>query len=61
MLEDDVEHIHQLGAKIEAWTSRRKDKAWQALVHLKIEAIQNSHHIKAKLTAHLRSRRKEIL
>jgi hypothetical protein len=27
MLEDDVEHIHQLAAKIEAQTSRMKDKA----------------------------------
>jgi hypothetical protein len=51
MLEDDVEHIHQLVAKIEAWTSRMKDKARQAIVHSKIEAIQNSHEIKAKLAA----------
>ncbi len=33
MLEDDVEHIHQLVAKIEARTSRMKDKARQAFVH----------------------------
>jgi hypothetical protein len=51
MMEDDVEHIHQLAAKIEARTSRMKDKARQAFVHSKIEAIQNSHEIKAKLAA----------
>ena len=51
ILEDDVEHIHQLAAKIEAQTSRMKDKTWQAFVHSKIEAIQNSNYIKAKLTA----------
>jgi len=49
MLEDDVEHIHQLAAKIEGCTSRMKDKFWQAFVHSKIEAIQNCHEIKSKL------------
>jgi hypothetical protein len=44
-------NIHQLAAKIEAWTSRMKDKARQVFVHSKIEAIQNSHDIKAKLSA----------
>jgi DNA-binding ferritin-like protein (Dps family) len=33
MLGDDVEHIHQLAAKIEARTNRMKDKFWQAFVH----------------------------
>ncbi len=51
MLEDDVEHIHQIAARIEARTSRMKDKARQAFVHSKIEAIQNSQVIKAKLVA----------
>jgi len=35
MLEDDVEHIHQLAAKIEARISRMKDKFWQAFMHSK--------------------------
>jgi hypothetical protein len=51
MLEDDVEHIHQIAARIEARTSRMKDKGRQAFVHSKIEAIQNSQEIKAKLVA----------
>jgi len=49
MLEDDVEHIHQIAAKIEVRTSRMKDKTRQAFVHSKIEAIQNSQEIKAKV------------
>jgi hypothetical protein len=51
MLEDDVECIRLLAAKIEAQTSGMKDKARQAFVHSKIEAIQNSHEIKDKLAA----------
>ncbi len=51
MQEDDLEHIHQIDAKIESQTNRMKDKARQAFVHSKIEAIQNSHEIKAKLAA----------
>jgi len=50
MLEDDVEHIHQIAAKIEARITRMKDKTRQAFVHSKIEAIQNSQEIKAKVT-----------
>ncbi len=42
MLEDDVECIHQIAAKIEAWVSRMKNKSGQAKVHLKMEALQNS-------------------
>lgn len=49
ILEDDVEHIHQIAAKIETRTSRMKDKSKQAFVHSKIEAIQNSQEIKSKL------------
>ncbi len=41
MLEDDVEHIHQIAARIESRTSRMKNKTQQAFVHSKIEAIQN--------------------
>jgi hypothetical protein len=36
MLEDDVEHIHQIAARIEARTSRMKNKAQQAFVYSKI-------------------------
>jgi len=42
MLEDDVEHIHQIAAKIEARVSRMKNKNAQANVHSKMEAMQNS-------------------
>jgi hypothetical protein len=51
MLEDDVEHIHQIAARIESRTSRMKNKTQQAFVHSKIEAIQNSQDIAAKLEA----------
>ncbi len=39
-LEDDVEHMHQISARIEARVSRMKDKDRQAFVHSKMEAIQ---------------------
>jgi len=51
MLEDDVEHNHQLAAKIEAQITRMKDKSRQAFVQSKIEAIQNCNEIKSKLAA----------
>jgi hypothetical protein len=51
MLEDDVEHIHQIAAQIESRTSRMKNKAQQAFVHSKIEAIQNSQDKVVKLEA----------
>ncbi len=38
-LEDDVEHMHQILARIETCVSRMKDKDKQALVHSKTEAI----------------------
>jgi hypothetical protein len=38
-LEDDVERIHQISAKIEAHVSRMKNKNQQANVHSKMEAI----------------------
>jgi hypothetical protein len=46
MLEDDVEHIHQLAAKIEAQVSQMKNKSAQANVHSKMEAMQNSREIR---------------
>jgi hypothetical protein len=51
MLEDDIEHIHQIAAQIQSRTSRMKNKAQQAFVHSKIVAIQNSHDIAVKLEA----------
>jgi hypothetical protein len=38
-LEDDVERIHQICARIELHVSRMKNKTQQALVHSKMEAI----------------------
>ena len=49
ILEDDIEHMHQTSARIEFRTSRIKNKAQQALVHSRIEHVQNSHAIKARL------------
>ena len=46
MLEDDVEHIHQIAAKIEAQVSRMKNKNHQALVHSKLEHMQNTREIR---------------
>ena len=45
MLEDDVEHTHQIAAKIEARVSRMKNKKGQANVHSKMEAMQNSREV----------------
>jgi len=50
MLEDDVEHIHQMAARIEMQTSRMNNKALKPFIHSKVEAIQNSHAIKEKIT-----------
>jgi hypothetical protein len=46
MLEDDVEHMHQIAAKIEAQVSRMKNKSGQAKVHSKMEALQNIRQIR---------------
>jgi len=51
MLDDDVEHTHQIAARIESRTSQMKNKTQQAFVHSKIEAIQNSQDIGGKLEA----------
>jgi hypothetical protein len=48
-LEDDVEHMHQISAWIEAWVSRMKDKDKQALVHSKMEAIQFNVEVTEKI------------
>ena len=49
MLEDDVEHIHQMAAKIETQTSRMTNKDLQPFIHAKIEAIQNCQEFKGKI------------
>jgi hypothetical protein len=48
-LEDDVEHMHQISARIEARVSRMKDKDKQALVHSKMEAIQFNVEVTEKI------------
>jgi hypothetical protein len=50
-LEDDVERIHQISAKIESRVSRMKNKGQQAHVHSKMEAIQNCNLVKEKIEA----------
>ena len=39
-LEDDIEHMHQISARIESRISRMKNKEQQAFVHSRMEAIQ---------------------
>jgi len=46
MLEDDVEHIHQKAAKIESRIGRMKNKEHQAIIHSRLEALQNSREIR---------------
>jgi hypothetical protein len=46
MLEDDVEHIHQKAAKIESRIGWMKNKEHQAIVHSRLEALQNSREIR---------------
>ena len=48
-LEDDVERIHQISAKIESRVSRMKNKGQQAHVHSKMEAIQNCSLVREKI------------
>jgi hypothetical protein len=48
-LEDDVEHMHQISARIESRVSRMKNKGQQAYVHSKIEVIQNCAMVKDKI------------
>ncbi len=49
MLEDNVEHMHQLAARIEMHTSRMTNKAFEPFIHSKIEAIQNCQEVKGKI------------
>jgi hypothetical protein len=48
-LEDDMEHMHQISARIEAQLSHMKDKDKQALVHSKMEAIQFNVEVTEKI------------
>jgi hypothetical protein len=48
-LEDDIEQIHQISAKIESRVSRMKNKGQQAHVHSKMEAIQNCSMVREKI------------
>jgi hypothetical protein len=48
-LEDDIEHMHQMSARIEARISRKKNKSQQAFVHSKIEVVQNCAIIQEKI------------
>jgi hypothetical protein len=48
-LEDDVEHLHQMAARIESRVSRMKNKGQQAFFHSKIEVVQNSALVKQKI------------
>ena len=50
-LEDDVERIHQISARIESRVSRMKNKAQQAMVHLNMKAIQNCNLVKDTIEA----------
>lgn len=49
MLEDDMERIHQIAAKIESRVTRIKNKNMQALAHSKIEAVQNNYDVKERI------------
>jgi hypothetical protein len=48
-LEDDVEYMHQMSARIESRVSRMKNEGQQAFVHCKIEFIQNCAKVKSKI------------
>jgi hypothetical protein len=41
-LEDDIEHMHQISARIESRVSQMKNKDQQALVHSRLEAIASN-------------------
>jgi DNA repair protein RadC len=50
-LEVDVERIHQISAEIEPRVTRMKNKAQQAVVHSKMEAIHNCNLVKDTIEA----------
>jgi hypothetical protein len=49
MLEDNVEHMHQLAARIESCSSRMTNNALKLFIHLKVEAIQKCQEVKGKI------------
>jgi len=49
LLEDDIEHMHQISARIESRTNRMKNKSQQAFVYSQIENGQNSQEVKLKM------------
>jgi hypothetical protein len=49
MLEDDVEHVYQMAARIEMQASRMNKKALEPFIHSKVETIQNSQAMKKKI------------
>ncbi len=58
-MEDDVEMMHQVAARIESRVGRMKNKDQQALVHSKMEAIVSNIKVKEKVSE-LKSASKRI-
>jgi hypothetical protein len=48
-LEDDIEHMHQISARLEARVSRMKNKEQQAFIHSKMESIQSHKEVTKKV------------
>jgi hypothetical protein len=44
-LEDDIEHMHQISASLEAQVGQMKNKEQQALIHSKMEAVQSNEEV----------------
>jgi hypothetical protein len=48
-LEDDIEHMHQISARIESRVSHMKNKDQQAYVHSRMESIQSNVAVVTKI------------
>jgi hypothetical protein len=48
-LEDDIEDMHQISARLEARVSRMKNKEQQAFIHSKMESIQSHKEVTKKV------------
>ncbi len=48
-LEDDIEHMHQISARFEAWMNWMKNDKQQAFTHSKMEAIQSHQEATTKI------------
>jgi hypothetical protein len=48
-LEDDIEDMHQINARLEAHVSRMKNKEQQAFIHSKKESIQSHNEVTKKI------------